>query len=76
MSDDAQAKAQTVQRVFETVLSWEESAPREKIRDKFDEGLAEAGVSLPDEQIETLVDHVADRRGPAQVTDLIDLPGS
>lgn len=73
MSEDVQIKTETVQRVFETVLSWEESAPREKIRDKFDEGLTEAGVSLPDEQIETLVDHVADRGTPSDVTDLISI---
>ena len=73
MSEEAQATAQTVQRVFETVLGWEESATREKIRDKFDEGLAEAGVTLTNEQIETLMDHVADRGTPADVTDLISI---
>jgi hypothetical protein len=55
--DDAREAAQNV---ADSAESWEHGAEKSTIRDHLDHGLEEAGVEVPDDEKERLVDEVRD----------------
>lgn len=55
--DDAREAAQ---HVADSAESWEHGAERSTVREHLDEGLAEAGVDVPEGEKDKLVDDVRD----------------
>ena len=55
--DDAREAAQ---HVADSAESWEHGAEKSTIREHLDEGLDEAGVDVPEDEKERLVDEVKD----------------
>lgn len=64
MSENSDAKMETVQRVVEHVESWEYTAEDDTVERRLREGLSEAGVELEDAQVERLVEAISAGTGP------------
>lgn len=60
---------EAAENVAERVESWEYSAEEDTVREKLDEGLAEAGVDVPQDEREKLVDQIKDAESSPQVDD-------
>ncbi len=70
MSDNSELRHDTtasdvVQAVVDRVLSWQEGAPVETVRDELRSGLDEAGVSMPEDWVEQTAERIS-RADPAQ----------
>lgn len=52
--------AEAAQHVADSVESWEYSAEEDTVRGQLDEGLDEAGVDVPEEEKDKLVDQIKD----------------
>ena len=58
--EEQDAATEAAQNVVDNVTSWEYSGDKEQISDKLDEGLREAGVEVPSQEKEQLVDQIDD----------------
>lgn len=58
-----EARVQALQGVVERVNAWQETAPEGTIRDELAKALHEAGVTLTEEQQETVVDRISRQEG-------------
>ena len=56
------ARTEALRGVVERVTSWQESATDGTIHDELDRGLAEAGVTLTDEQRDRVAQQISDGR--------------
>lgn len=66
MDEQQDARTEALRGVIDRVTSWQETATEGTIHDELDRGLAEAGVTLTDEQR----DRVAHRIGEGQEVDV------
>jgi hypothetical protein len=55
---DDDPRVEALQAAVDRVVSYEESAPRETIRTELDGAVAQAGVEVPDDVLERLVDAI------------------
>lgn len=51
---------EAAQHVADSVESWQHGAEESTVREELDEGLADAGVDVPGEEKEDLVDQIRD----------------
>lgn len=68
MTDD---KTETVQAVVDRVSSYQDGATEGTIADELRRGLDEAGVEMPDDQVQKLADAIEDAHGEVFVTDVL-----
>ena len=68
MTDD---KTETVQAVVDRVSSYQDGATEGTIADELRRGLDEAGVEMPDNQVQKLADAIEDANGEVFVTDVL-----
>ena len=64
-------KLEAVQNVIDRVSSYQDSATDSTVEKELREGLAEAGVSLDDEQVKALASAIEDGPGEARAADLL-----
>jgi hypothetical protein len=55
-----EARTEALHRVIERVTAWQETATDGTIHDELDRGLAEAGVTLTDEQRDRVAQQISD----------------
>ena len=58
--DQHDARRQALKGVIDRVTSWQEIATEGTVQDELDRGLAEAGVTLTEEQKDDLVQRISD----------------
>jgi hypothetical protein len=68
MTDD---KTETVQAVVDRVSSYQDGATEGTIADELRRGLDEAGVEIPDDQLQRLADAIEDANGEVFVSDVL-----
>lgn len=66
------ARREALRGVIERVTSWQETATEGTVQDELDRGLAEAGVTLTEEQKDDVVQRISD--GDAVDLDMLDDP--
>lgn len=57
---DSDAAREAAQRVVDSAESWEHAAEESTVREHIDEGLDQAGVDVPEEDKDQLVDDIKD----------------
>jgi hypothetical protein len=57
--DQHDARRAALKGVIERVTSWQETAPDDTVQDELDRGLAEAGVTLTQEQKDDVVQRIS-----------------
>lgn len=62
-----QEATEAAQHVADSVESWQHGAEESTVREELDEGLADAGVDVPDPEKDELVDQIRDDEEPARV---------
>ena len=71
-STEAQdAEHEALQAVFDRVVSWQESATPEVIREELDRGLAEAGVDVDEATRARLVQYIHEDGSHGRVSDIL-----
>jgi hypothetical protein len=68
MTDD---RTETVQAVVDRVSSYQDGATEGTIADELRRGLDEAGVQIPDDQVQRLADAIEDAKGEVFVRDVL-----
>jgi hypothetical protein len=68
MTDD---RTETVQAVVDRVSSYQDGATEGTIADELRRGLDEAGVQIPDDQVQRLADAIEDAKGEVFVSDVL-----
>lgn len=63
MSEQA-AKQQAAEYVVEEAQSWHEGSPKETVKEKLEEGLDQAGVSLPADNVEEIARDIHESQEP------------
>ena len=58
--DQHDARRQALKGVIDRVTSWQETATEGTVQDELDRGLAEAGVTLTEEQKDDVVQRISD----------------
>lgn len=71
-SEQASARHDQLQAIFDRVQSWQETAPDSTVRDELKKALDESGFdNLDDQSFEAIVDHIENERGPADVATVV-----
>lgn len=68
MSND---ELEAVQAVLDRVTSYQDGAPEGTVERELRDGLAEAGVTLSDEDVRKLADAVSSEHGAVQAADVL-----
>jgi hypothetical protein len=68
MTDD---RTETVQAVVDRVSSYQDGATEGTIADELRRGLDEAGVDIPDDQVQKLADAIEEAKGEVFVSDVL-----
>lgn len=70
--DEGQAEArEAAQHVADSAESWEHASEESTIREHLDEGLDEAGVDVPEDEKQQLVEDIKDDDATAIVDDAV-----
>ena len=69
---EREAAAEAAQNVVDDVTSWEYSGDRDRIADKLDEGLDEAGVDVPTQEKARVVEEIDDLKQESSGTPDVD----
>ncbi|MFC6420912.1 hypothetical protein [Ornithinimicrobium tianjinense] len=56
--EEADARQQAAEYVVERVESWDEGAEPETVREDLEEGMAEAEVDVPEEELDRMADDI------------------